>query len=93
MSNKIAGIEVYPVGLLADIKHKKYRQIVKHIWNLIQSRKWSALRNHFNGYLAEWSFPPKGVVLTKAGSGWTKGSALRSLGINIAESNLAEGEV
>lgn len=42
-----------------------------------KSKDWNSLQNTFNGYLAEPVNWPRG--LTRCGSGWTKGRALRSL--------------
>lgn len=45
----------------------------------IKHRKWRALKNTFNGYLAEpLEFPP-GDYRRRCGTGWTKRRALRSL--------------
>lgn len=45
----------------------------------IRARNWRALKNTFNGYLAEpLEFPP-GDYRRRCGSGWIKGRALRSL--------------
>ncbi|GAA2681812.1 hypothetical protein [Actinoplanes palleronii] len=40
---------------------------------------WGAVKNSFNGYLAEpYEFPP-GNYRRRCGTGWTRGRALRSL--------------
>lgn len=70
-------IEVYPVGLLSDIKNHKVRQGLRFLRSWIREGNWRAARNHFNGYLAEpCPFPP-GV--RRCGSGWTQARALRDL--------------
>lgn len=79
-------IEVYPVGVLADLRHAwvdkwhartylRYarQSVVRHIRN----RQWRKLKNDFNGFLAEPTPWPDGV--TRCGSGWTRKRALRSL--------------
>jgi hypothetical protein len=45
----------------------------------IRDRNWRALKNTFNGYMAEPTPWPDGIGLTRCGSGWTKARALRSL--------------
>jgi hypothetical protein len=81
-------IEVYPVGLLSDIKRGKVRYGVKHyLIPQIQRRNWRAVRNYFNGYLAEWHFPPNESRHTRCGRGWTKRAALRRYGVIIAKAN------
>lgn len=68
------GIEVYPVGLLSDIKHKRVWNGVKgYLMVQVKRRNWRAVRNYFNGYLAEWHCCPAGV---------------RRLGQHITQSNL-----
>lgn len=44
-----------------------------------QRRNWRAVKNHFNGYLAEPREFPPGDYRRRCGSGWTKARALRSL--------------
>ncbi|MEV8338512.1 hypothetical protein [Leucobacter sp. NPDC077196] len=81
-------IEVYPVGLLSDIKRKRARNGIKgYLMYQVKRRNWRAVRNYFNGYLAEWHYCPDGVRHTKCGRGWTRRIALRRLGIHIAEAN------
>ena len=83
------GIEVYPVGFLADFKRKRVRSGIKnYLLYQIKQRNWRAVRNYFNGYLAEWHYCPEGVRHTKCGRGWTKRAALRRLGRHIMQSNL-----
>lgn len=67
-------IDVYPVGLLSDIKRKRVRHGLRHyLWSYcIRGRRWRAARNHFNGYLAECYHGGH-----NCGRGWTKRAALR----------------
>jgi hypothetical protein len=70
-------IDVYPVGLLMDWRHRGIRRLRYSLrYPLRQARagEWRAVRNYFNGYLAEH---PDGQ--TSAGHGWTKRAALRRL--------------
>jgi hypothetical protein len=83
-----SGIEAYPVGLLSDIKHRRvWRGVRGYVVPQMRRRNWRAVRNYFNGYLAEWHYPPAEVTHTRCGRGWTKRAAIRRLGIHIAESN------
>lgn len=87
-------IEVYPVGMWHDWKLRKLGKMTsgaKYLRAQIGKRNWRAVRNYFNGYLAEWHYCPEGVNHTKCGRGWTKRAALRSLGVHIAESNTKGG--
>jgi hypothetical protein len=87
--NEQSGIEIYPVGALADWKHGRLRLGVRnYLWYQIQRRNWRAVRSYFNGYLAEWDYPPEGMKHYRCGRGWTKRAALRRFGVHIAESNL-----
>lgn len=97
-------IDVYPVGVLADLRHawryltaRRFPGPVKSpgwgwrlerarvsLWSIprtvarhVRSRDWRALKNTFNGYLAEPNPWPEGA--TRCGTGWTKRRALRSL--------------
>lgn len=47
------------------------------IWNRARARQWRALKNYFNGFLAEPTPFPSGV--RRCGSGWTRKRALASL--------------
>lgn len=80
-----ARIDVYSVGFLSDLAqyvHSPDRRVARHRFRnglrapLRHARTgdWSALRNYFNGYLAE--HPTLG---TRAGHGWTRGRAVRDL--------------
>lgn len=84
-----SGIETYPVGLLSDIKRRRVLRGVKgYLWRRIKDRNWRAVRNYFNGYLAEWHYPPEGMKHYKCGRGWTRRAAVRRLGRHIMRENL-----
>ena len=99
-------IDVYPVGVLADIgrawryltsrrfpatigppswtwRLRNARSSLRHarrsVARHIRRRQWRDLKNDFNGFLAEPDPWPDGIGLTRCGSGWTRGRALRSL--------------
>lgn len=58
----------------ASLRHIR-QTVVRHV----RARNWRALKNTFNGYLAEpFEFPP-GDYRRRCGTGWTKAGALRSL--------------
>lgn len=93
MNNDESHINTYPVGFLEHLH--KIRRIVEHsmfgyLRYQVQQRNWRAVRNYFNGYLAEWHYRPEGVACHKAGRGWTRRSALRRLGNHIARANAPE---
>lgn len=72
---EIDALDVYPVGLLMDWKHRKVRPLRRALrYPLRQARahNWRAVRNYFNGYLAEHDGHPH-----NAGRGWTKRAAVR----------------
>lgn len=84
-------ISTYRVGLFADLKNRRtIRSMRGRVWNHAKSGNWRAVRNYFNGYLAEWHYPPSGVAYYRCGKGWTRKAAIRKLGIHIAESNSPE---
>lgn len=85
-------VDVYPVGVLdallrsyRGIRHlglwgNAYRDIrytIRGLLHRARRRQWRALRNAFNGYLAEPLDWPDG--LKGCGHGWTKKRALRKL--------------
>jgi len=53
--------------------------IPKTIGRHVRDRDWRALKNTFNGYLAEPTEFPAGEYRRRCGTGWTKRRALRSL--------------
>lgn len=53
------------------------RRIFRTIWRHTKARDWNALRNSFNGYLAEpYTFPG---YMTRCGHGWTTKRAIDDL--------------
>ena len=85
-------IDVYPVGVLATAlrayrgirylgrwtdAYRDTRYTVRALLRRVRGRQWRALRNAFNGYLAEPTPFPEG--LKGCGHGWTKKRALRKL--------------
>lgn len=90
------GVDIYPVGLLADLLglgraiRARHPQAIRHalgslrhraryIRERARDRNWRAVKNTFNGYLAEPSPWPDDSPLRRCGSGWTRRRALRSL--------------
>lgn len=81
-------VEVYAVGVLADLKRDwrmvmklrkrpvHMRRCLRYIARQVRARNWRAVKNSFNGYLAE-PYDMSGV--TRCGTGWTKRRAMRSL--------------
>lgn len=80
-------ISVYPVGLLADVKHRKITYGLRYVRDRATERNWRAVRNYFNGYLAEVDCPPAGLRHTRCGRGWTRRAALSSLGRHLGDDN------
>ena len=81
-------IDVYPVGLFSDFKRRRLRYaLVNYLVFQIKRRNWRAVRNYFNGYLAEVSYSD--MRHTRCGRGWTKRAALSSLGRHLGEANRA----
>lgn len=92
--NPEQGITTYPVGLLSDIKRRRVRRgLSGYLWRQVKARNWRAVRNYFNGYLAEWHYRPDEVRLTHCGRGWTRRAAIRRLGVHIAKQNRRADEV
>lgn len=84
-------IGTYPVGLLADLKRRRLIHGLRgYLWRQIKRKNWRAVRQYFNGYLAEWHYPPAGVTIHLCGKGWTRRGAIRRLGIHIAKVNAPE---
>lgn len=81
-------IDVYAVGLFSDIKRRRLRYaLVNYLIPQARHRNWRAVRNYFNGYLAEVSYSD--IRHTMCGRGWTKRAALSSLGRHLGEANRA----
>ena len=81
-------IDIYAVGLLHDLAQFIHTPARSHARSMLWYRlhypfkqaragKWRAVRQWFNGYLAEPSEWPEG--LTRCGTGWTRGRAYRDL--------------
>lgn len=89
-------IEVYPVGVLLDLRN--LRRKLRHPghgmtrWRELRAaarwfrRSWRR-RSYWNGYLAEVHYPPAGLTHRRAGRGWTRRAAARSLGLRLWEDN------
>jgi hypothetical protein len=89
-----SGITTYPVGLLSDIKRRRVLHGLRgYLWRQVRARNWRAVRNYFNGYLAEWHYRPDEVRLTHCGRGWTRRAATRRLGVHIAMQNRTAGDL
>ncbi len=84
-------VAIYPVGVLADLlalrrarHHGLLRWALRRLLGTLRrvagqarARNWRAVKNAFNGYLAEPTpFPEH---MRRCGSGWTKRRAMRSL--------------
>ena len=77
---------VYPVGVLSTLQRIRAALRLGRYWNAksalraqvsylsfqTRARNWRAVRNSFNGYLAEHDGHPH-----NAGTGWTRKAALR----------------
>lgn len=72
----ITPVHVYPVGILAHFRQAGLRgglrRSRRYLLRQIKARNWRAVRNHFNGYLAEHEHGGH-----NAGRGWTQDAALR----------------
>ena len=88
---RTAEVEVYPVGVLSDVQHfihnpdrkqarATLRRTVRRLLGHIRHGQWRALRQSFNGYLAEHA--TRG---TRCGHGWTRGRAVRDLARHLAD--------
>lgn len=87
-------ISVYPVGLLHDLKRARmawrHEGLRSAVWRIrmasrylriyVRNRNWRAVRNYFNGHLAEHS-----TLGRRCGHGWTKRRALADLYRHLAE--------
>lgn len=81
-------VDIYPVGLLHDLTQWANNSDRRDAWRRLRydlgrpatnarRRNWRGLRSYLNGYLAEPREWPDG--LTRCGTGWTRGRALRDL--------------
>jgi hypothetical protein len=82
----VPDVDIYPVGLLADLKRARRdwwvwgrRYAVRMLWRNVRG-SWRR-RSYWNGYLAEVDLP--GV--TRCGHGWTKARARLDLARHVAE--------
>ncbi len=89
----IPPISVYPVGLAHDLARwagnpdrsearRRLRYDLRYFAAKLRHRQWRSARSYLNGWLAEPTDWPEG--LTRCGSGWTRGRALRDLQRRIA---------
>ena len=85
--DEVRGITTYPVGLLDDIKQRRVKSGMERLWYRVQDRKWRSVKAYFNGYLAEWGFPPAHIQHQEAGHGWTRQRAIKRLIRNIEREN------
>jgi hypothetical protein len=66
--------DVYPVGLLHDIKHRRIRRGLRNVRTWSSQGNWRAVRNYFrNGWLTEHRDP----CSHDCGWGWTKRASAR----------------
>jgi hypothetical protein len=77
--------DIYPVGLFHDVQQfrrgvhqphalQRLRYDLRYPLRQARAGHWRAVKNYFNGYLAEPPEFPPGV--TRCGSGWTRKRAL-----------------
>lgn len=71
------------------------RHEIRYLHSRAQEGDWRSIKSAFNGFLAEWNYPPNDSRFRHAGrcgSGWTRKRALRSLGQQIVAANLSTQE-
>jgi hypothetical protein len=84
-------VTIYPVGLLQalsqfvhavdrDHARRKLVHSLRYVLTQARARNWNAVRNYFNGYLAEHAYAG-----SRAGTGWTRGRAYRDLARHLAD--------
>jgi len=89
---------VLRLRLVRDLPHADRVAARKHVTQILRrelqathrhatGRNWRAIRSQFNGYLAEWDYPPEGMLHNRCGTGWTRRTAIRRLGTHIARLN------
>ena len=80
-SSRPATVDTYRVGHLLNVHTygliRGTRRTLSYITYQARRRNWRAIRNTFNGYLAEPTPIPEG--LTRCGTGWTAERARRDL--------------
>lgn len=80
-------ISIYPVGVLDAVKHpRRIRGELRSLGRQLKARNWRAIRQSFNGYLAEVNYPGE-LRHTRCGRGWTRRAAASSLGRRLAADN------
>lgn len=76
-------IDVYRVGLRRDLhqfrtgtrRARRLARALRYPFRQARAGNWGAVRNYFNGYLAEpKTFPPD---VARCGTGWTRRGALK----------------
>lgn len=84
-------IEIYAVGLLADLARlvhspeplrqrlARFRRDLRHPLRHVCARDWWAVRRYLNGYLCEPADWPPEMDVRRCGTGWTRGGAYRDL--------------
>ena len=77
--------DTYPVGLFSDWRRRRLRAGVRYLRHQAGERNWRAVRNYFNGYLAEHRHGGH-----NAGRGWTKAAAQRRVARICAASRPAD---
>lgn len=83
-----AGVDVYPVGWLDAWKRRRLKSEWRYMVQQARNRNWRAVRNTFNGYLAEHENHPH-----NCGRGWTKRAATRRAARLCARVTPPEGGV
>lgn len=77
----MSAVDVYRVGIFDHVHHHGWREGVRREWRFLRTvtaeRNWRAVKNSFNGWLAEPTPWPDG--LNRCGSGWTRRRAVASL--------------
>ena len=69
---------------------KEFRQRTTPVRTFLFQFKQSWFKKHYwNGYLAEWHYPPANVMIYTCGHGWTKRRALRRFGHYLVQANLS----
>lgn len=77
----MAEVDVYPVGWLEACKSRRLRAEWRYFKRWAREGNWRAVRNSFNGYLAEHDGHPH-----NCGRGWTKRAAVRRVNALCAAS-------
>lgn len=101
------GIETYKVGFFSDFSRLYTYIFGRQAWHRSTPlpTRWQAFkyfirnvlasykrRSYWNGYLAEFHYPPEGLAYRKCGHGWMRKRALKRLGWQYMISNLSESE-